>query len=81
LLVLDVWMQGGGMDGQIAGGHGQGLDPDTAVDHDLGSRQHQYRPAPSSAAPTSFSKPFKSDRLLLVVKRARWSGRPQARTG
>jgi two-component system nitrogen regulation response regulator NtrX len=48
LLVLDIWMQGGGMDGNI----------ETAVS------------AIKRGAYDFLEKPFKSDRLLLVVQRA-----------
>ena len=68
LLVLDIWMQGGGMDG---------LDLVKALDADLPvimiSGHGNIETAVSAIKRGAYEfleKPFKSDRLLLVVERA-----------
>ncbi len=71
LLILDIWMQGGGMDGL------QLLDLVKALDADLPvimiSGHGNIETAVSSIKRGAYEfleKPFKSDRLLLVVERA-----------
>ncbi|HUO20893.1 MAG TPA: sigma-54 dependent transcriptional regulator [Caulobacteraceae bacterium] len=71
LLVLDIWMQGGGMDGLEL------LDIVQAVDADLPvliiSGHGNIETAVSAIKRGAYDfleKPFKSDRLLLVVQRA-----------
>src|SRR3989338_4624668 len=71
LLVLDIWMQGGGMDGLEL------LDMVKALDADLPvimiSGHGNIETAVSSIKRGAYEfleKPFKSDRLLLVVERA-----------
>jgi two-component system nitrogen regulation response regulator NtrX len=71
LLILDIWMQGGGMDGLEL------LDMVKALDADLPvimiSGHGNIETAVSSIKRGAYEfleKPFKSDRLLLVVERA-----------
>ncbi len=71
LLVLDIWMQGGGMDGLEL------LDMVKALDEDLPvimiSGHGNIETAVSTIKRGAYDfleKPFKSDRLLLVVQRA-----------
>ena len=71
LLILDIWMQGGGMDGLEL------LDLVKALDADLPvimiSGHGNIETAVSSIKRGAYEfleKPFKSDRLLLVVERA-----------
>ena len=71
LLVLDIWMQGGGMDGLEL------LDMVKALDEDLPvimiSGHGNIETAVSAIKRGAYDfleKPFKSDRLLLVVQRA-----------
>jgi two-component system nitrogen regulation response regulator NtrX len=71
LLVLDIWMQGGGMDGLEL------LDLVKTLDHDLPvimiSGHGNIETAVSAIKRGAYDfleKPFKSDRLLLLVERA-----------
>src|SRR5258705_8610183 len=71
LLILDIWMAGGGMDGLEL------LDMVKELDHDLPvimiSGHGNIETAVSSIKRGAYDfleKPFKSDRLLLVVERA-----------
>jgi two-component system nitrogen regulation response regulator NtrX len=71
LLILDIWMQGGGMDGLEL------LDLIKSLDRDLPvimiSGHGNIETAVSSIKRGAYDfleKPFKSDRLLLVVERA-----------
>ena len=71
LVVLDIWMTGGGMDGLGL------LDVLTGLDHDLPvimiSGHGNIETAVSAIKRGAYDfleKPFKSDRLLLVVQRA-----------
>src|SRR5215218_2428197 len=71
LLILDIWMSGGGMDGLELLDLVKGLDADLPVIMISG---HGNIETPVSAikrgAYEFLEKPFKSDRLLLVVERA-----------
>src|SRR3954468_8638265 len=71
LLVLDIWMQGGGMDGLELLDIVKALDPDLPVI--MISGHGNIETAVSSIKRGAYEfleKPFKSDRLLLVVERA-----------
>ena len=71
LLVLDIWMQGGGLDGLELLDVVKGVDPDTPVV--MISGHGSIETAVSSIKRGAYDfleKPFKSDRLLLVVQRA-----------
>jgi two-component system nitrogen regulation response regulator NtrX len=71
LLVLDIWMQGGGMDGLELLDVVKTLDPDLPVI--MISGHGNIETAVSSIKRGAYDfleKPFKSDRLLLVVDRA-----------
>ncbi len=83
LLVLDIWMSGGGMDGLEL------LDLIKALDADLPvimiSGHGNIETAVSSIKRGAYEfleKPFKSDRLVLIVERALEAGVAEAaRTG
>jgi two-component system nitrogen regulation response regulator NtrX len=71
LLVLDIWMQGGGLDGLEVLDIVKTLDPDLPVV--MISGHGSIETAVSSIKRGAYDfleKPFKSDRLLLVVERA-----------
>ena len=71
LLILDIWMQGGGMDGLELLDLVKGLDADLPVI--MISGHGNIETAVSSIKRGAYEfleKPFKSDRLLLVVERA-----------
>lgn len=71
LLILDIWMQGGGLDGLELLDLVKGLDPDLPVV--MISGHGSIETAVSSIKRGAYDfleKPFKSDRLLLLVDRA-----------
>jgi two-component system, NtrC family, nitrogen regulation response regulator NtrX len=71
LLILDIWMQGGGLDGLELLDLVKELDPDLPVV--MISGHGSIETAVSSIKRGAYDfleKPFKSDRLLLVVERA-----------
>jgi two-component system nitrogen regulation response regulator NtrX len=71
LLILDIWMQGGGLDGLELLDIVKELDPDLPVV--MISGHGSIETAVSSIKRGAYDfleKPFKSDRLLLVVERA-----------
>src|SRR3954471_5037087 len=71
LLVLDIWMQGGGMDGRKVLEMVKGLDPDLPVIMISGHGNIETAVSAIKRGAYEFlEKPFKSDRLLLVVERA-----------
>jgi two-component system nitrogen regulation response regulator NtrX len=71
LLVLDIWMQGGGMDGLELLDMVKGLDPDLPVIMISGHGNIETAVSAIKRGAYEFlEKPFKSDRLLLVVERA-----------
>jgi two-component system nitrogen regulation response regulator NtrX len=71
LLVLDIWMQGGGMDGLELLDMVKGLDPDLPVIMISGHGNIETAVSAIKRGAYEFlEKPFKSDRLLMVVERA-----------
>ena len=71
LLVLDIWMQGGGMDGLELLDLVQTLDPDLPVLIISGHGNIETAVSAIKRGAYDFlEKPFKSDRLILVVQRA-----------
>jgi two-component system nitrogen regulation response regulator NtrX len=71
LLVLDIWMQGGGMDGLELLDMVKSLDPDLPVIMISGHGNIETAVSAIKRGAYEFlEKPFKSDRLLLVVERA-----------
>jgi two-component system nitrogen regulation response regulator NtrX len=71
LLVLDIWMQGGGMDGLELLDLVKSLDPDLPVIMISGHGNIETAVSAIKRGAYDFlEKPFKSDRLLLVVDRA-----------
>jgi two-component system nitrogen regulation response regulator NtrX len=71
LIVLDIWMQGGGMDGLELLDVVKALDPDLPVVMISGHGNIETAVAAIKKGAYDFlEKPFKSDRLLLVVARA-----------
>src|ERR1700730_17523101 len=71
LLVLDIWMQGGGMDGLELLDLVKTLDPDLPVVMISGHGNIETAVSAIKRGAYDFlEKPFKSDRLLLVVERA-----------
>ena len=71
LLVLDIWMQGGGMDGLELLDLVMDLDPDLPVLMISGHGNIETAVSAIKRGAYDFlEKPFKSDRLLLVVERA-----------
>ncbi len=71
LLVLDIWMSGGGMDGLELLDMVKTLDPDLPVIMISGHGNIETAVSAIKRGAYEFlEKPFKSDRLLLVVERA-----------
>lgn len=71
LIVLDIWMQGGGMDGLELLDLVKTLDPDLPVIMISGHGNIETAVSAIKRGAYEFlEKPFKSDRLLLVVERA-----------
>src|SRR6202012_4230604 len=71
LLVLDIWMAGGGMDGLELLDMVKALDPDLPVIMISGHGNIETAVSAIKRGAYEFlEKPFKSDRLLLVVERA-----------
>ncbi len=71
LLVLDIWMSGGGMDGLELLDMVKQLDPDLPVIMISGHGNIETAVSAIKRGAYDFlEKPFKSDRLLLVVERA-----------
>ena len=71
LLVLDIWMQGGGMDGLELLDLVKTLDPDLPVVMISGHGNIETAVSAIKRGAYDFlEKPFKSDRLLLIVERA-----------
>ncbi len=71
LVVLDIWMQGGGMDGLALLDLLKELDPDLPVLMISGHANIETAVAAIKRGAYDFlEKPFKSDRLLLLVARA-----------
>jgi two-component system nitrogen regulation response regulator NtrX len=71
LLVLDIWMQGGGMDGLELLDMVKALDPDLPVVMISGHGNIETAVSAIKRGAYDFlEKPFKSDRLLLVAERA-----------
>ena len=71
LLILDIWMQGGGMDGLELLDMVKALDPDLPVLMISGHGNIETAVSAIKRGAYEFlEKPFKSDRLLLVVERA-----------
>src|ERR1700733_8779657 len=71
LLILDIWMQGGGMDGLELLDLVKSLDPDLPVIMISGHGNIETAVSAIKRGAYDFlEKPFKSDRLLMVVERA-----------
>src|SRR5215218_6507380 len=71
LLVLDIWMQGGGMDGLELLDLVMGLDADLPVLMISGHGNIETAVSAIKRGAYDFlEKPFKSDRLLLLINRA-----------
>ena len=71
LLILDIWMAGGGMDGLELLDMVKTLDPDLPVIMISGHGNIETAVSAIKRGAYEFlEKPFKSDRLLLVVERA-----------
>ncbi|MDP3855714.1 sigma-54 dependent transcriptional regulator [Phenylobacterium sp.] len=71
LLILDIWMQGGGMDGLELLDMVKALDPDLPVIMISGHGNIETAVSAIKRGAYEFlEKPFKSDRLLLCVERA-----------
>jgi len=71
LLILDIWMAGGGMDGLELLDMVKGLDADLPVIMISGHGNIETAVSAIKRGAYEFlEKPFKSDRLLLVVERA-----------
>ncbi len=71
LLVLDIWMQGGGLDGLELLDLVKELDPDLPVVMISGHGNIETAVSALKRGAYDFlEKPFKSDRLLLVIERA-----------
>ena len=71
LLVLDIWMQGGGLDGLELLDVVKELDPDLPVVMISGHGNIETAVSAIKRGAYDFlEKPFKSDRLILVVQRA-----------
>lgn len=71
LLILDIWMQGGGMDGLELLDLVKALDPDLPVIMISGHGNIETAVSAIKRGAYEFlEKPFKSDRLLLCVERA-----------
>ncbi len=71
LLLLDIWMQGGGMDGLELLDLVRKMDPDLPVVMISGHGNIETAVSAIKRGAYDFlEKPFKSDRLLLVIERA-----------
>src|SRR5580693_627583 len=71
LLILDIWMQGAGLDGLELLDLVKGIDPDLPVVMISGHGNIETAVSAIKRGAYDFlEKPFKSDRLLLVVERA-----------
>lgn len=71
LLILDIWMSGGGMDGLELLDMVKALDPDLPVLMISGHGNIETAVSAIKRGAYDFlEKPFKSDRLLLVIERA-----------
>ena len=71
VLILDIWMQGGGLDGIELLGVVKELDPDLPVLMISGHGTIETAVAAIKKGAYDFlEKPFKTDRLLLLVERA-----------
>jgi two-component system nitrogen regulation response regulator NtrX len=71
LLILDIWMQGGGMDGMELLDMIKGLDADLPVLMISGHGNIETAVSAIKRGAYDFlEKPFKADRLLIVVERA-----------
>ena len=71
LILLDIWMQGGGMDGLELLDLVKGLDADLPVIMISGHGNIETAVSAIKRGAYEFlEKPFKSDRLLLVIERA-----------
>src|ERR1041384_134236 len=71
LLILDIWMSGGGLDGLELLDLVKQLDPDLPVIRISGHGSIETAVSAIKRGADEFlEKPFKSDRLLLVVDRA-----------
>ncbi|HZZ34291.1 MAG TPA: sigma-54 dependent transcriptional regulator [Caulobacteraceae bacterium] len=71
LVVLDIWMQGGGLDGLELLDVLKGLDPDLPVVMISGHGNIETAVSAIKRGAYDFlEKPFKSDRLLLITERA-----------
>ncbi len=71
LVLLDIWMQGGGMDGLELLDLVKSLDPDLPVIMISGHGNIETAVSAIKRGAYDFlEKPFKSDRLLLVIERA-----------
>ena len=71
LVLLDIWMQGGGMDGLELLDLVKELDPDLPVIMISGHGNIETAVSAIKRGAYEFlEKPFKSDRLLLVIERA-----------
>ncbi|ATQ42985.1 sigma-54-dependent transcriptional regulator [Caulobacter mirabilis] len=71
LIILDIWMQGGGMDGLELLDMVKGLDADLPIIMISGHGNIETAVSAIKRGAYEFlEKPFKSDRLLLVVERA-----------
>ena len=79
-LILDIWMQGGGMDGLELLDLVKELDPDLPVIMISGHGNIETAVTALKRGAYEFlEKPFKSDRLLLVVERALEAAKPETR--
>src|SRR5262245_15553546 len=71
LLILDIWMSGGGMDGLELLDLVKGLDADLPLLLITGHGKTESAVSAINRGAYEFlEKPFKSDRLILVVERA-----------
>jgi two-component system nitrogen regulation response regulator NtrX len=71
LAILDIWMQGGGLDGLELLDVVKGLDPDLPVVMISGHGNIETAVSALKRGAYDFiEKPFKSDRLIVVVERA-----------
>src|SRR4029450_5379913 len=78
LLILDIWMAGGGMDGLELLDLVKKLDPDLPVIMISGHGNIETAVSAIKRGAYEFlEKPFKSDRLLLVVERALEAANPK----
>src|ERR1700761_8127369 len=78
LVLLDIWMQGGGMDGLELLDLVKELDPDLPVIMISGHGNIETAVSAIKRGAYEFlEKPFKSDRLLLVIERALENSQPR----